>query len=174
MSHVNRALMLTYWDVLQVRHACCDIPAGRITSQDLWRYERSHQNSYVEYFCRVWFGFSCFRISLGNQFPSVCLCFVTARTKSLRVMCTCSEQYQKFRFFLSVILMRLCSNIDRRIARAIYKQSEIIVFDEWTKRGPYVHIAGASSGLRCLLNRCERKCRTEFLAELTGQRLSTL
>lgn len=170
--------MLTYWDVLQVKHACFDIPARRITSQDLWRCKCSLSsrppNSYVEYFWGVWFGFSCFWISLANQFPYVRLRSVTVRTKSLRVMCMCGEQHQKFEFFLSAILMTPCSNIDRRIAHAIYKQSKIIVLDEWTKEGLYMHIAGVSGGLRLLLNRCERKCRTEFLAKLTGRGLSTL
>lgn len=32
-----------------------------------------------------------------------------------------------------------------------------------------MHISGVSNGLRLLLNRCEIKCRTEFLAKLTGQ-----
>lgn len=37
-----------------------------------------------------------------------------------------------------------------------------------------MHIAGDSSSLRLLSKGCGGKCRTEFLAELTGQRLSTL
>lgn len=75
---------------------------------------------------------------------------------------------------LSAILMRLCSNTYKRIACAIYKQSKIIVFDEWANGGLYMHIGCVSCGFRLLLSTCERRCRTEFLAELTGQGLSTL
>lgn len=175
MSHINRSLMLTYWDVLQVKHACFDIPARRNTSPDLWRCKRSlssrSPNSYVEYFLwsAVWIfkllNFTCKSISICS--PVLCNCEDYG-------LCACGEQYQKFKVFLSAILMRVCSNIDGRIARLMYKQSEIIVFDEWTKGGLYMCIAGVSCGLGLLLKRCERKCRTEFLAKLTGQGLSTL
>lgn len=36
-------------------------------------------------------------------------------------------------------MMRLSSNMDRRIAHATYKQSQIIVFDERAGGGPYAH-----------------------------------
>ena len=96
---------------------------------------------------RVWFGFSCSWISLANQFPYVSLCFVTASLTCVM----CGERRRIFKFFLSAILMRLSSNIDRRIARAIYKQSAIVVFDKWTNGGLYVHIAGVRSGSRLAL-----------------------
>ena len=188
MSHVNRALTLTYWDVLQVKHACFDIPARRITFQDLWRCKVLPLLQTTKLFVECGLDFHACAFHFQIYFHML-VCALEQRGPCIwRWICICvcvcvcvyvwwavpEIQLLSLSLSLSAILMRLCSNTYKRIACAIYKQSKIIVFDEWANGGLYMHIGCVSCGFRLLLSTCERRCRTEFLAELTGQGLSTL
>ncbi len=179
MARVYHAPVLTYWDVLQAKHACCDIPArrftfqGSVTLQVLLLYETTKLIFEILLRSVVWiFMLLKFHLQI-NVHMSVCALQLQALRVWATCVCTCGEQYQKFKLSFSAALMRLCSNIDKRTARAVHINKAKSLFDEWTNWGLCMHITGVSSSLRLLLDTCERKCKTEFLAKLTGQRLST-